>query len=173
MKFARKHIRLPAENYLGARDYFLTVCCRGRQPLLARKETALQILEQLRTTAARSGFAIHAYCLMPDHLHFLVEGLSEKSDLLGFVSRFKQTTAYEYQRTMGRALWQPKFYDHILRRADVKEDVAWYIWMNPVRKGLCRHPREFLYAGSFTGLGPRRGIPFETWVPPWKKEMPA
>src|SRR5258708_36673367 len=98
MEFIRNEIRLPAKNYLGARDYFVTVCCRERQPLLAREETAHQVLEHLRTSAAKTTFAVHAYCLMPDHLHFLAGGLSDESDLLGFISRFNQMTPYEYHK---------------------------------------------------------------------------
>ena len=173
MKFARKNIRLPVGNYLGKRDYFVTVCCRMRRPLLTGDETACFVLDQLRCLAARAGFAIQAYCLMPDHLHLLAEGLCDQCDLLQFVSGFKQKTAYEYRRRTGQELWQFKFYDHILRRGDAKEDVAWYIWMNPVRRGLCTEPGEFLHAGSFTGLGPKREKTTPEWMPPWRKQVPA
>ena len=35
--------------------------------------------------ATRERFIIHAYCIMPDHLHVLLEGSQETCDLIRFV----------------------------------------------------------------------------------------
>jgi REP element-mobilizing transposase RayT len=75
---------------------------------------------------------------MPDHVHALVAGTSSTSDLLELVKDFKQRAGYKFQRTTGQKLWQFNYYDHILRRTDRAEAVAWYIWLNPVRKGICK-----------------------------------
>ncbi|MGB6544858.1 MAG: transposase, partial [Candidatus Acidiferrales bacterium] len=112
------------------REYFVTICCHKRKPLLARGESTLPILEQLKSSALRDSFLIHAYCAMPDHLHFLAAGNSESSRLLGFVKSFKQLTGHEITQRTGKQLWQFKSYDHILRRSDETGRVAWYIWMN-------------------------------------------
>jgi REP element-mobilizing transposase RayT len=48
------------------------------------------LIKCLKTTADRNLFAVHAYCVMPDHFHALVEGLAPDSDLLLFVRNFKQ-----------------------------------------------------------------------------------
>ena len=53
------------------RDYFVTICCQKRKPYLAKNENAGPVLEFLQSSATRESFAIHAYCAMPDHLHFL------------------------------------------------------------------------------------------------------
>jgi len=75
---------------------------------------------------------------MPDHLHFLAEGIDENCDLIDFVRRFKQKTAYEAGARFGLPpLWQRYFYDHILRRTEAIAPVIWYIWLNPVRKEMC------------------------------------
>ncbi len=50
------------------------------------------------------------------------------------------------------------------------EDVAWYIWMNPVRRGLCREPREFRFSGSFTLPWRSKKSGNSSWTPPWKRE---
>jgi REP element-mobilizing transposase RayT len=74
---------------------------------------------------------------MPDHVHRLVEGLKEDCDLARFVSAFKQQTGFVYQGKVRKRLWQTHYYDHVLRKAEGVERVAWYIWMNPVRKRIC------------------------------------
>jgi len=162
----RKNIRLPSLNYTGMREYFVTICCHKRKPLLAHSENILPILEQLRSSALRDSFSIHAYCAMPDHLHFLAAGNSESSRLLALVKTFKQLTGHEFIQRTGKPLWQFKFHDHILRRSADIDRVAWYIWMNPVRKGLCANPQDFPYSGSFTTLRQNQSPPAHPWTPP-------
>lgn len=167
---ARKTIRLPREQYLGERVYFVTICCAKRRHFFSDPAKAKRTLSSLRETAATYGFAIHAYCMMPDHLHFLAGGLSASSDLLTFVNRFKSVTAQDEKRVSGRGLWQRYFYDHILRPRDSGVGVAWYIWLNPVRKGLCLAAEDYPFSGSFTGKWPVRMSTTLEWVPPWKNE---
>ncbi|MGO9641150.1 MAG: REP-associated tyrosine transposase [Candidatus Acidiferrales bacterium] len=167
--FTRKNIRLAPGNYIGKRTYFVTICCHGRRPAFQNAETISRHTEILRDCANQMGFAIHAYCFMPDHLHLLVEGLTSGSRLLEFVNLFKQRTAFEYRRNEGASLWQFKFYDHILRRNAAFHDVAWYIWMNPVRKGLARKACDFPFSGSFSMPWRAQRPPREPWTPPWRK----
>ena len=60
------------------------------------------------------------------------------------------------------------YYDHILRGSDGIEDVACYIWSNPVRKGLCAIPQDYPYSGSQTIAWMRRMEIGTTWIAPWK-----
>ena len=57
---------------------------------------------------------------MPNHLHLLTEGLDEDSDLPRFVAVFKQHSGFQYGRPTSQTLWQPGYYDHVLR-ADSSE----------------------------------------------------
>jgi len=168
MTLPRKNIRLPQENYLGERAYFLTICCDRRQPFLEDPQTVSRLLEILTEEATRKQFVVHAYCFMPDHAHLLVEGTSPESKLPSFLNIFKQKSAFEYRRKTGLFLWQLKCYDHILRRRETMEKVAAYIWMNPVRKGLVREPWDFPFSGSLTMPWKHNSLPIDAWVPPWK-----
>ena len=80
---------------------------------------------------------------MPDHIHILAAAATEESNLVKFVEAFKQETAITFARRAQRRLWQFKYYDRILRGGDSAERVAWYIWMNPVRKGIVAHPQDY------------------------------
>jgi putative transposase len=166
----RKNIRLPAERYLGRQIYFVTLCFHDRRRFGATVRLARWLVKGLQRHAAGCEFHVHAYCVMPDHMHVFAEGATGTSNLLKFIKSFKQETAVEFARRTHRRLWQFKYYDHILRRADSFESIAWYIWLNPVRKGLCRTPEDYPFAGSFTELG--AGLLGESaaieWTPPWK-----
>ena len=168
--FHRQNIRLPQENYRGRRIYFLTLCFEGRKPFGTNPRIAFWLIERLRAHAAARAFFVHAYCVMPDHMHVLLCAASEASNLMAFVEQYKQHTAFAFARRTRRKLWQFKYYDRILRHSDSPEVVAWYVWLNPVRKGLSRTPLEYPFLGSFTEIGARmlRASQAPEWKPPWK-----
>jgi putative transposase len=108
---------------------------------------------------------------MPDHLHLLASGLNEDSDLQTFMKDFKQRSGFQFKAKAGQQLWQRYFYDHVLRSEDKWEAVAWYIWMNPVRKGLCDNPSVWPHSGSQEFAWQKLMKPVgQEWVPPWKKQ---
>lgn len=85
---------------------------------------------------------------MPDHLHILAEGKSEEADLWKMIVDFKQQTGYWLSKNGNGIRWQKDFYDHILREEeDVTKHMA-YILDNPIRAGLARDWRDYLYKGS-------------------------
>jgi putative transposase len=127
------------------------------------------VLNLLRSESAANSFCVHAYCLMPDHLHFLAEGVEPASDLLHLVKSFKIKSSRQYSRQSERILWQKRFYEHILRATDSLEDVTWYIWLNPVRKGLVAKPDKYPFLGSWTGMEMPSTWNAPDWCPPWKK----
>ena len=88
-----------------------------------------------------------AYCFMPTHFHLLILG-SENSRLLPFVRHFKQTTSFDCGGEAPQ-LWQRSFYDRVLRVEEDLEDVARYIWGNPVRAGIVDDWERFPFSGPF------------------------
>jgi putative transposase len=169
--FLRKNIRLPHRSYLGRSLCFATLWFAQRRRAHASDALiANWLISSLRTYGSRASLPIHAYRLMPDHLHFLAEGTQSTSDVLCFVGTFKQQTSYAFSQRTGRRLWQPKWYDHLLRANDSVEAVCWYIWLNPVRQRICWRPTEYPFHGSFSDCASRlaESAPDSTWLPPWK-----
>lgn len=168
-----KNIRLGTPSYIGQSSYFVTICCAGRRPIFAEPDRADWLVEHLRNQSVAYRFSVYAYCVMPDHFHALLTGLDASCNLLSFMRNFKQITGHDYLAEFGREVWQKKFYDHIVRPKESMAAIAGYIWMNPVRKGLCSDPRAYAHSGSFV-FDWKRGASFvDTWVPVWKKARPA
>ena len=166
--FFHKDIRLPASEYLGTKSFFVTICSAGRRPLFTNSRLAFSLLQSLRNQAGECAFDIHTYCLMPDHLHFLAQGTQQECDLRDFVKIFRLNSSRSYRQKTGQPLWQKKYFDHILRSGASLNSVAWYIWMNPVRKGLSSKVGEYPFCGSFTSVEWVWKRPTETWKPNWK-----
>jgi len=168
MSIHRKTVRLASHEYIGRQTCFVTICCDHRVPHLRNQSTAKFVLSALVECADKESFRLHAYCLMPDHIHLLAEGTRERCDLREFVRLFKQRTAFAFRKSHGSALWEMSYHDHILRPSDQIEDVACYIWWNPVRQKLCTDPREFPYSGSQTIDWIKRSVISWSWLAPWK-----
>ncbi len=168
MEFTRKTHRLDSNEYSGQRWSFVTMCCENRYPAFSDAGRANWMIECLRTESLLQGFLVDAYCVMPDHLHFLTFGKNSSSKLLVFAKSLKQKTGFSFQKETGSRLWQKNYYDHVLRANEEANRVAGYIWMNPVRKGLCKSFEDYLFSGSFTR--PWKDLPQgEGWTPPWKE----
>ena len=94
------------------------------------------------------GCLVHVYALLPDHLHMVASPAIDNSDLLTFVDRFKGKSArlgWSFGN-QGR-LWQPRSYDHVIRKAEDLNEVGEYILANPVRLGLVDRWEDYSLCG--------------------------
>jgi len=132
--------RLSSHSYGGRANYFLTFCTYERVKALTDPDIAARTLEQFRRTAAVEQFAIRAYCLMPDHVHLLVEGLSASSDLKRFAKMAKQRSGGVHRRRRGQRLWQEGYFERVLRDGDDPAAIGRYIIDNPIEAGFQNYP---------------------------------
>ena len=172
--YFHKNIRLNHTNYTGKRTYFVTQCCHERRRYFAGPARCKWLLSHLRFISIAHSFAIAAYCIMPNHIHLLVDGLLPTSNFLHFMKALKIKTGREFAVADGIPLWQKKYFDHILRPRESVDAVAWYIWLNPVRARLEQAPGLYPFAGSFTTEIPNCSTWPDFWVPPYqiKKRPP-
>ncbi|MEX1193620.1 MAG: transposase, partial [Dehalococcoidia bacterium] len=133
-------------EYRGPYAYSVTLVTTLRRPLFTDTALVAGSLHHLGIAAGKYGFDVIAYCFMPDHLHLLVTG-DEWSSLNDFMRHFKQLTGYYYKQETGEKLWQTSYWDRIARAEDDLEDVARYIWGNPVRAGLVTDYRDYAASG--------------------------
>jgi putative transposase len=103
---------------------------------------------QILRAAREEEFAIIAYCFMPEHLHMVVEGAAENSDLKTFISRAKQFSAYEHSQRAGKRLWQRYCFEHVIRDCESTQRQVAYVLQNPVRRGLVAEPADYPHIGS-------------------------
>ncbi len=147
LAMARPH-RLTTDAYSGGYRYFLTICTHRRRPyFLDASVVELARLEFLHISRAQS-FSILLDCYMPDHMHAVVEGVTEESALPRFVKLAKQHSGFHFARRQGSPLWQESYFDRTLRRDESLSDVFRYIILNPVRAGLVDTPTEYPHWGS-------------------------
>ena len=144
----RRPPRIEGFSYLGPYAYFLTLRTFQRARWFVRDDCANEAVAELLRTTRDYAFAVLAYCLMPDHLHCLVEGLQPDSDCVRWISMFKQRSAFSHRRAHGGRLWQQGYFERVLRQEGDTIGIAAYIVANPIRAGLCDAVADYPYLGS-------------------------
>lgn len=173
-KLPTTHARLPrlhATSYRGRAcvHWSMTLQDRSTGWLDAAHHAALR--ELLLHVCHRYALACPAYCLMPDHAHFLWLGLSETSD---------QRLAAAWFRRQWNALLAPAFtlqrqaHDHVLRDSERTDDafpeIATYILANPERAKLVTNWRDWPHLGAvFPGVYPLDPRSPDYWDRFWRE----
>jgi len=88
---------------------------------------------------------------MPDHMHFFVRG-SDQFDLASWVNGLKRSISVSLGATIKQSLWQPGFFDHILRNDESYSQKWEYLQQNPVRAGLVELPGDWPHQGEIVIL---------------------
>jgi REP element-mobilizing transposase RayT len=102
----------------------------------------------MREQQAKSRCLVHAYCIMPDHLHVIVSPGEHGASSLEYIQRLKGWTSFSLHRAgWDGPLWQPDFYDHLVRKDEDLRSITDYILANPVRAGLVSSPSDYAWSG--------------------------
>ena len=140
--------RLKNFSYTGLYRYFLTFCTHHRYRFFEDAAVVRRAWTQILRTSGDERFAIIAYVFMPDHVHLLVGAEPSGSDLQRFVSLAKQRAAWDCRQAANGRLWQPSFYDHVLRDDESELPFIRYILENPVRAGIVTRCEDYPYVGA-------------------------
>ena len=118
-----------------------------------RRDLNQLVLDVLREEEQRQNCAVFTYCLMPNHLHYLVSPRQDGISVLKFTDQYKgKATNRSWTVDRHGKLWQPRYYDHIVRAEEDLRAIAEYILNNPVRKGLVKHAEDWPWSGHMNPL---------------------
>jgi putative transposase len=146
----RKH-RLDLYKYKGYVRVSFTVCVLDRKNLFVEKNEDIinEFIEIFKEECEKQNVINWVYVFMPDHLHLIVQGTKESSDLWKMMCMFKQRTGYVLKtKTKEKFKWQKDFWDHIHRDEDYLPEQILYIADNPVRKKIIKEWKDYKYTGS-------------------------
>ena len=124
--------------------YFVTFCTRDRKeiPSLDRAKATLE--KYGHEAIEKFDIALGRYVIMRDHVHLFVCGHVEFV-LSPWVGGLKRALSVSLRAPR---LWQPGFFDHVLR-SDESYDEKWqYVRDNPVRARLVEAADDWQYQGE-------------------------
>ena len=95
--------------------------------------------------------ALGRYVIMPDHLHFFIRG--DQNFVLGdWVKGLKRAMSEAFPKEQPRSLWQPGFFDHLMRNDESYAQKWEYVRENPVRAGLVKVTEDWPYQGEIVSI---------------------
>jgi len=127
--------------------YFVTFCTWRRARILACEAAHAAFIEYATQNLSR-GIYTGRYVLMPDHVHLFVS-LPRHLRLEHYVRLLKQhlNPTLRLGSPTDR-LWQPGFFDHLIRAHESYEEKWDYVLQNPVRAGLVERWQDWPYQGE-------------------------
>jgi REP element-mobilizing transposase RayT len=163
---SRHYRHYPDGNYL----YFVTSTVVEWIPIFLSHRYFSILIDELDFRRRNKGLLVHAYVLMPNHLHMIIS--SEPPDALPHIMRdLKRSTSREITRRlqedrqgpvlwrMRRAVdpckendyrvWQRGYHPIAIFTPDFLRGKLDYLHANPVRKGYVRAPEEWLYSSAY------------------------
>jgi putative transposase len=154
------------------RPYFITSTIVNWLPIFTQPAYCLVVLDSLHFMRQSRGLAVHAYVIMPTHMHAIVSPF--QGDLPGIMRDFKKFTSrsiFELAKNDGRLdltqafqeaavgslrarfrVWQDGYCPEIIYSQKFCDQKRKYLHANPVRKGLVEDPAEWHFS-SFRAYG--------------------
>ena len=94
-------------------------------------------------------YVLHAYTIMPNHVHvlFSLKGDTVLSEVIG---HWKGNSSFFANKVLQRSgtFWQREYFDRTIKTERQFEYTIRYIFMNPVRAGLCAEVFQWPWTGA-------------------------
>ena len=146
---------MPRQTRLVLPGVALHIIQRGnnRQACFRSESDYLLYLLHLRELATRHGCSVHAYCLMPNHVHLLMTPSTEDA-LSTLMRNLGQRYVQYFNRSHGRSgtLWEGRYRSCIAESARYVLACYRYIELNPVRAGLADNPCRYSWSSYCTNV---------------------
>ncbi len=100
----------------------------------------------LKDTSLVYDFLIHAYCLMPNHFHMLIE--TPNANLCDSMKRFLGLYTVRFNRSHNRTghLFQGRYKALLVDKDDYFLQLSRYIHLNPVKAKLVKNPEDYRWS---------------------------
>jgi REP element-mobilizing transposase RayT len=139
--------RLTSGKAFVAMDKLLDSSASG--PLFLRQSKIAQIVVRALHDGQHrfQRYQVHAFVVMPNHVHLLV---TPQVDARRWLGPLKGFTAHEANRILERhsPFWQDESSDHLVRHEQELRQVQRYIEYNPVKAGLVASPEDFPWSSA-------------------------
>ncbi|MFT4585295.1 MAG: putative transposase [Gammaproteobacteria bacterium] len=148
--------------YLPGFPYHLVQRGNNRQRCFSERVDFENYLDLWREKSHRYGVQVHAYCLMPNHIHFIVsteqaDAISNTMKVVG--SRYAFHFNKRYQRS--GTVWEGRHRSSLIDSERYLLTCLRYVELNPVRAGMTAFPDTYEWSSYALNAAPRR-----SWLTP-------
>jgi len=88
---------------------------------------------------------LYGYCLMPNHVHLVMEFPMGPGAMSSFMHKLNQTYAMRFNFKYNRVghLWQNRYKSLVVLKDDYLINLIMYVEYNPVRAGIASRPEDY------------------------------
>jgi putative transposase len=139
--------------------YHVTARGDRREPIYETDADRQYWLRLLGEVCQRFNWHCHAYCLMDNHYHIVIETID--GNLSAGMRQLNGVYTQWHNRTQGKVghVFQGRFKAIIVQRESYLLELARYVVLNPVRAGVCAQPQDWPWSSYAAMLGAAH--------PPW------
>jgi len=152
-------------EYEGA-VYHVTSRGNGRADIYINDEDRHAFLEVLGDVVERFNWTCHAYCLMSNHFHLLIE--TPDANLSRGMRHLNGVYTQGFNRRHGRVghVLQGRFKSILVEKESHLLELARYVVLNPVRANIVRSARDWKWSSYRATAGQQEPLPLLTtdWI---------
>jgi putative transposase len=128
-----------------AGTFFITAITHNRRRLFQVDANAQLLIETLQHYRIQGLSKLHAFVVMPDHIHLLIT--------TGNISEALRHVKGGFSRRLGSKFpaWQPGFTDHLILDPGQFHTRRDYIHQNPTRAGLVTNAEHYPFSSAYLG----------------------
>ena len=133
--------------------YFVTFSTWQRRRLFVVESYVRLFLKTLYNYRRQGRFELHAFVLMPEHVHLLLTpapGVTLERSIQFIKGGYSHALGVELSRRGD--VWQRGFTDHRIRDSADFDVHRGYIHENPVKRGLVDLAADYRYCSAFPGF---------------------
>ena len=104
-------------------------------------------LEILKHYKNKYNFKLYAYCLMPNHIHLIID-VKKTNNLAKIMQGITQTYTVWFNNKYNKAgrLWQGRFKSMLIQQDKYLIDCLRYIELNPIRANIASSPTDYSWS---------------------------
>ncbi|PCI51137.1 MAG: transposase [Moraxellaceae bacterium] len=133
--------------------YHVMLRGNGGQDIFFDDEDRYHLYFLLQQGLDRYDHRIHAFCCMPNHIHLVIQVAEEP------LSKIIQNLSFRYTRWINKKqsrsghLFQGRYKAILVDADSYLLELIRYVHLNPVRAGLVKKPKDYIWSGHRAYLG--------------------
>jgi REP-associated tyrosine transposase len=141
----------PTRLQIAGGTYHVTSRGNRRQAIYHDDDDRRYFLQLCDRVARRRAWRVHAYCLMTNHFHLLLE--TPEPNLSTGMHQLNGVYAKQFneRHSWDGHLFDKRFESRLVESESHYMEVLRYVAFNPVRAGLCAHPSEWRWSSFYGG----------------------
>jgi len=122
---------------------------KGYGSCYLRDDRVARVVEDALLHFDGQRYTLHAWCVMPNHVHTLFTPLNIFR-MSSIVRSWKSFTAHECNKILERTgkFWESEPFDRNIRNQRHFQNAMAYIEGNPVKAGLCKYPEDWRWGSA-------------------------